>query len=615
MTRRRRGGRARLAVCAALAAASAVAGAAIGAQTPAADSARVALACEGRVIHGIDVRPQPPYYTGLTGQWRRVARALDALHATTRERVIRTFLAVHIGEKCTALRLTESERVLRAQPFIAQARVTAYDDGQGGVRIDVFTVDEVSFIGLLAAKNQSPFIYRVRAGEGNLGGQGMRLAAEWDYYQYYRDRYEIEYEDYDFLGRPYRFLVQAERDRLGGQWTVATSHPFLTELQQFGWTWAGGSQRSYFGFLTPTAPNDVDLPSLAFTRDFAVIGGLARVGQPREAGLFGLTLSSEREAVAGRPIIVGDNGVMPVPVPAPGPVDGPNSLDPPDVIRETLDNRYTQHQSRRINFLAGFRAIHFIRVAGFDALSGEQDMPVGFNLGGLLGRSVSALGSRDNDILVGSSVFTGYGSRRWYVGFQAEGEGRHSESPEPGQVTPWDGILASGRAAWYWKPFDNQTVIIDEEYGLGTRMRVPFQLTFGDLRGGVWGYTNSLLAGGERSVTRVEDRYAFPSIGQLGQFGVATFFDAGKLWALDTPFGVTTPMTYSAGVSLLFAVPPRSRRLFRLDMAFPLNPDRTTGHVVFRLTTSTATSNFWIEPSDLSRGRERTVPATIFNYP
>jgi hypothetical protein len=63
------------------------------------------------------------------------------------------------------------------------------------------------------------------------------------------------------------------------------------------------------------------------------------------------------------------------------------------------------------------------------------------------------------------------------------------------------------------------------------------------------------------------------------------------------------------------AFPANSRRTYRLDLAFPLDPDRNTGRFELRFTTSTATSVFWNEPFDLSRGREPTVPATVFNYP
>ena len=43
-------------------------------------------------------------------------------------------------------------------------------------------------------------------------------------------------------------------------------------------------------------------------------------------------------------------------------------------------------------------------------------------------------------------------------------------------------------------------------------------------------------------------------------FGVGVFADAGRLWAGDIPYGVTTPVRTSVGVSLLGTVPPASAR-------------------------------------------------------
>jgi hypothetical protein len=299
--------------------------------------------------------------------------------------------------------------------------------------------------------------------------------------------------------------------------------------------------------------------------------------------------------VNGVPVIVADRGLEP---------------DTNPVTLLPLANKYGQHQETRLNAIVGYRAIHFERVVGFDALNGPQDIPVGAQFGGIVGKSMPQLSTKDNDVFVGSSVYAAYASRSWLLGIQAEGEGRHDRV-----TAQWDGILASGRAAWYWKPTPAQTVIIDEEYSLGTRMRIPFQLTLADLRGGVRGYANSLLAGGERAVTRVETRFLLPPIGQLLQVGLAPFGDMGKLWALDTPFGVTTSPTFSAGLGLLVAFPANSRRTYRLDLAFPFDPDRNTGRFELRFTTSSASSTFWNEPFDLSRGREPTVPATVFNYP
>jgi hypothetical protein len=565
------------------------------ARSPSADSARSAAACLGKTVTAIDVRPQDPYYIGLTGQFRRIARGLQALHATTKERVVRTFLQLHVGEKCTEIRRTETERVLRAQPFIADARVVAYDDGAGGVHIDVYTTDEVSLIGQINVRDRNPLIYAIKLGEGNLGGLGMLLVGEWDSNLFYRDRWAVNYTNYNFLGLPYRLSGDAVRDVLGGRWDAQLSDPFLTDLQRYGWVVGGGSQRQFFTFLTPAAPDNKTLPAVDFTRTYADLAWVTRVGHVGSLGVFGASFTRLKEAVSGTPIIVGDFGLQPDTAPA--------TLLP-------LAGKFGQHQETRLNALVGYRSIRFQRVIGFDALNGPQDIPVGFQVGGLFGKSFSQLSSKDNDIFVSSSFYSAYARRNWLLGIQAEGEGRDD------RVTSlWDGVLASGRAAWYWKPTASQTVIIDEEYSLGTRMRIPFQLTFADFRGGLRGYANSLLAGGERAVTRAEVRFALPPIGQLLQLGVAPFGDMGKLWALDTPFGVTTNPTYSTGIGLLAAFPANSRRTYRLDLAFPLDPDRNTGRWELRFSISTATSTFWNEPFDLSRGREPGVPAQVFNYP
>jgi len=97
-------------------------------------------------------------------------------------------------------------------------------------------------------------------------------------------------------------------------------------------------------------------------------------------------------------------------------------------------------------------------------------------------------------------------------------------------------------------------------------------------------------------------------------FALAVFADAGRLWAGDAPFGTTTPMRYSAGFSLLTAFPARSAQMWRLDVAFPNVPGRGV-RLALRLTHTDATSVFWREPADVAVARERSVPASLFNWP
>ena len=94
-------------------------------------------------------------------------------HVTTKAAVIRRFLALQVGDRCTELRRTESERILRAQPFLADATVLAFPDGGGGVILGITTVDEVSLIIGVGVTSKSPFLHRLKLGEANLFGDAL----------------------------------------------------------------------------------------------------------------------------------------------------------------------------------------------------------------------------------------------------------------------------------------------------------------------------------------------------------------------------------------------------------------------------------------------------------
>jgi hypothetical protein len=88
----------------------------------------------------------------------------------------------------------------------------------------------------------------------------------------------------------------------------------------------------------------------------------------------------------------------------------------------------------------------------------------------------------------------------------------------------------------------------------------------------------------------------------------------GKLWAGDAPYGVTTDYMPSVGVAVLAAVPRRSRRIWRLDIAFPLKREGGAQWGM-RLTNEDRTRSFWNEPNDVRRNRERSGLVTAFVVP
>src|SRR5882757_9901176 len=84
------------------------------------------VACKGERISRIDIDANPPFRITGNSMWQRAGRFAARQHVTTKESVIRRYLALQLGDSCTEVRRAESERILRAEPFIADASVLAY---------------------------------------------------------------------------------------------------------------------------------------------------------------------------------------------------------------------------------------------------------------------------------------------------------------------------------------------------------------------------------------------------------------------------------------------------------------------------------------------------------
>jgi hypothetical protein len=330
---------------------------------------------------------------------------------------------------------------------------------------------------------------------------------------------------------------------------------------------------------------------IAVAREYAEVGGVIRVGPIRRFMLTGGSLTRERIT----------------------PGDGPISIVDGELIADTstaLMGRYSEQRQARVNALLGFRAVNFMAVTGFDALDAKQDVRKGLQMGFLLGRGLEFLDSKsDDDFFASVSGYAGMGSPSAFGALELNVEGRRN-----GAEDNWNSVLSSGRFALFMRPFSRHTATSSLEWSGGWHSRVPYQLTFASRTGGLRGYRSSQAGGARRLILRLEDKYLWGRFREYATVGVAGFVDGGKIWAGDSPFGVDTPVRYTAGVGLLVAVPPRSRRLARLDLAFPINTDGNR-RPELRVTVRDFGRVFWKEPRDLYQARERSRPASVFSWP
>ncbi len=539
------------------------------------------VACAGQRVSDVQVTVVPPYHPQDGRWWETPLGILASLHTDTHPQVVRRFLLLQPGMRCDERARAESERILRAQPFLADATVRTYDDGHGGVILAVETTDELTPVLGLGTSSRSPYITALRLGDANFMGSARSVVVQWAQGDL-RDTYGAHVIDYQFLGRPWHLDVSAIREELGvSGWSVDMSHPFLTDPQRVAWRVAAEHRSDVFGFLqSDAAPARVGLE-----RRFMDLGGIVRIGPPGRLGLFGLSLSRE-DASVGRPPL-------------------PDSTVPYD----SLLGRYRARRNVRVNALLGLRGIRFARATRFDALSAAQDVRVGIQLGAVVGRGVEALGSADQDLFLAGDLYVGAGGERTFAMLQGVVEGRRGADS-----SAWDGVIGSAHLALYRRLSELHTFVGTIDWGGGWRLATPFQLALGDVDGGVRGYVDSHDAGAIRGVLRLEDRRYLGRLRDQAELGVAVFADAGRVWAGDAPYGVTTPIKVGLGVGLLAALPPGSKRTWRVDVALPVSPDRHARWEI-RLTTTNANRPYGREPRDVRFGRERVTPSSVFSWP
>ena len=553
-------------------------------EAPESPSGRRIVPCVGQLIEQIVIYAEAPSVASL----RRVpiiAKIAQTMHVTTQPDVIDRFLLFRPGERCSELRRAESERILRAQPFIADADVFMVANENGTVDAEIRTSDEASIVLGGNVRAHTPNVSSFLVGNANLGGQGIYASSGWRTGDGFRDTWAGRLIDNQFLGQSLVAGIEGERAGVGGRWRMQAGRPFFTDLQRVAWRARMGASSGLMQLRSP----DGMRPNVAISQRYFDFGGIARIGVPGRLGLIGLSVTGDNEEPGNR-LVAAESGVV-------------RDLGP-------VPRQYTSHQIARLNLLLGVRDIRFERRTGLDALTATQDVPLGVQLGMQIGRSSPMFGAKEEDFFLAGDLYVGLShSPHTTTRLQLQGEGRRAAGE-----AAWDGVLTTGRLTHQVMITPSQLDLFALEWAGGYQQRTPFQLLLGVPESGVRGYENSNLPGGQRLVARVEHRYTYGTVMRVADIGFAAFADAGRQWRGDVPFGVTTPVKSSIGISLIAAVPRRSARMWRADIAIPVNKGANAG-ITLRFTNADRTAFVFRDARDVAKGRELTMPSSIFAWP
>lgn len=545
-----------------LAAALVAAAGPVGAQAP--DSAppppvsdRRGEACPDGIISEVFVDNKSVFDVGapeLDPRFNWAYRLANGLHVRTRESVIRRELLFTEGDCYVPAALEDSERILRAASYIADADVFAVRQADGTYHVLVETRDEWStrLEPQLEAGGELE-LSGVELREDNLLGTGQHVAA------FYRERYGATIYGASFgtrqlLGTRLDAEIAVARTPVGTAVTQRLAYPFRGETGRWAFLQQLEHESDYFELYR--RDDDGVLRPYLFTqrRQSLDIGGVVRLGQRGNLTMFGL-------GVTGEWVVYPDGGrLVPRNRDDEGPVAGP--------LPQGLDSV----SNLRVVFLAGQRNVRFDRRRALDAVRGTEDVTLGVEVELGIGRAVPRL-SDDDDLAIDFGVsLAGDLPGRIFSGVRVGVEGRR-DFEAPANAAEWRNVFAQLDGWAYWRPSDESrhTWVAALTAGGGWHVDVPFQVTLGS-RTGLRGFSRNVYAGGRRAVATLEHRaYVGWPAPRLFDLGTVAFVDAGRAWGRsDDPFADDSPMAVSAGAGLRMAFPPGSRRTYHLDVAFPV---------------------------------------------
>lgn len=529
-------------------------------------------ACHGETVTRIEFHSYPPGSSFVADAWKTASGFAGMHHVPTRPEVVNAYLRVTPGLPCTELDRSESERLLRAQRFIASAVVRPVPDGPGKVRIIVETVDEIPVI--LGGSFEGVKVESILLGTENLDGRGLTVEVSGAPGYGYRPGFGADAIQYGAFGNPFTLAIGGERDPQGDALRFEFSKPFLTELQPNGFHIGANELNSYYGLTRPVG-DEVFLNVRRTSWDVGVGTRVAKLNQSGAVGVLGGLLMGEYTNTASQAVFMTDTAGL---VPAPG-------------IPE-VDGRYGSFSVVRAGVFGGIRALHFQTVRGFDAITGAQDVGKGVQFGVFAGPSIWA-SQHQSDYFLSGELYAGMGNPESFFEMHVLGEGRADR-----QDQRWDGVVSFGKFVWYVKPSDGETRLATVEISGVQHLTFPLQLSFGDHEGGLPGFPDALTVGGQRAILRLEERRVISWLPKRADWAVALFADAGKIWAGDVPFGQTSPVRGSVGISLLGAYPAGGKRTYRVDLAIPVNPDGSKFEI--RFSSNDETRSIWRQPNDLA---------------
>lgn len=457
----------------------------------------------------------------------------NALHVTTRESVVHKFLLFREGDSFVASRLAESERNLRALPFIQSAKVTAGEPHDGVVDISVVTQDSWSTEpgGSYGSDGGSSSL-GIEVRERNFLGLGKELSVLYDSTPD-RSGKGFHYEDPAAFGRYWKSELSYIENTDGKQTSVLVNRPFFSSFQP----WA------LRAFVDDRTMENRIYSNAAITSEFSQIHQMLSFGYGRalradDARAHRITLGLEFSRDEFEELADGSTHLLP---------------DNREFRYVIAEYEYAQNRFQKLNFID--RDLRY------------QDFRVGTQLKFRAGISPESLGAPYTSGLLGASVSQGFGlSEDSLLLCKASFDTRVGATTR-NEVLGLDAKLIHRGGDTYPRVFVGR---ISAQRGDDLDADMQF---FADGESGLRGYRLHAFSGDSSFHVNLEERFFLGhELWQIISPGLALFVDAGNAANGRDAFDFGK-LHYDAGFGLRIGAARTPKNIMRLDFAYAFDED------------------------------------------
>ncbi|WP_052713242.1 ShlB/FhaC/HecB family hemolysin secretion/activation protein [Pseudoalteromonas rubra] len=503
-------------------------------------------------VVSIELKQLNVFDTSLPEEDNAVFRFANRAHITTKPEVIRNLLLFTQGGEYDPKLLRESERLLRQQPYIYDARIFAEQTCDGEVAVTVVTRDlwtllpDISF-SRSGGDNSSRLGFR----ESNLLGYGKRLSlthiSDPD-----RSGYLFVYDDPQILSSRYQGRLEYADNDDGKVHYVGVEYPFFSIATPYSYGVSNLSNRrveSFYNLGEEISEYEQlsEVSNLYIGRSFALNNDWTR--------RLLLGYRDEKQEFA-------------------------RLRDTTLPIAEDRTLRYPYIQAQWFEDA-------YIKVRNFDSIYRTEDLNLGWNINALLGYSDKELSDDDSRWVMSFNAnkahFTSQNSLlRFAFNLHGYWNKRQSEA---------ENLLLSSRVQYYLNTSLRQSWYAQLEVQYGKHLSADQQITLGG-ETGLRGYPSNYLQGNRRILLNLEKRYYWEyDLLQLFKVGGAAYFDIGRVdgrplapplaGALDDPHSLTPEQQYALTNQI------QGQFLKNIGLGLRLAPSRANSGLVLHLDVAT----------------------------